>query len=180
MFEPYPPIISYIMEPGADVSLAPKLDLENNGGIDLYALNDTPFLLTNPAASIYTAAVVASFRIKLPKGVHALVVGRSGNAWKGILPFYGLIDNSYRGQIKVLLYNSGFDADGNPTDASKSLFNRKNAVVTKGTRVAQLLLISYNPLIDLREAVLNEEFDFDYWVDSERGESGFGSTGDNI
>lgn len=64
----------------------------------------------------------------------------------------GVIDSSYRGEIKVILFNlSGVDVE-----------------ITKGTKIAQLIVEKINNL---------PSKEVDSLVETERGENGFGSTG---
>jgi dUTPase len=78
--------------------------------------------------------------------------GRSGLGKQGIDVFGGIVDEDFRGEIKVILYNS--------TD---NVWEYK-----RGDRIAQGI-IHVIPTVDLMEV---EEID-----DTERGEKGFGSSG---
>jgi len=94
--------------------------------------------------------------IAIPEGFAGFVQPRSGLALKhGItcLNTPGLIDSGYRGELKVLLVNT------DPSEAFE---------VNKGERIAQLVIKRV------------EECDFqvvEELPDSERGETGFGSSG---
>ncbi len=100
--------------------------------------------------------VQTGIRLAMPEGVCALVLPRSGLALKHgvtVMNSPGLIDSGYRGEIKVVLFNSDKD----------------NAfVVEAGDRIAQLVFVSYPEVyfkvVDTLEA-------------SERGEGGFGHSG---
>ncbi|MBR9700687.1 dUTP diphosphatase [Candidatus Woesearchaeota archaeon] len=90
--------------------------------------------------------------IAVPEGMVGLVWDRSGMAAKnGIKTMAGVIDCTYRGELKIVLLNT--------TDESYE--------IKKGDRIAQLLVQPINTV----EVV---ESDLD---DSHRGESGFGSSG---
>jgi dUTP pyrophosphatase len=95
--------------------------------------------------------------IALPEGVAGLVTPRSGLAIEHgltLLNAPGLIDPNYRGEIKVILHNTG---DGRYT-------------VEIGDRIAQLLLVPYwAPELQVVDALPG----------SERGADGFGSSGRN-
>lgn len=90
----------------------------------------------------------------LPLGFEAQVRPRSGLARKGIIACGGIgtVDNGYRGDIGVNLYNTSQDA----------------FIVRHGTRIAQLVIA---PVVypDIEEVTELSE--------TERGTSGFGSTG---
>jgi len=90
--------------------------------------------------------------LELPHGAVGLVWDRSGLGARGITSFGGVIDSSYRGEIKVTLFNSGSD----------------DHVVRVGDRIAQILV---QPVLT---ASLEEAASL---TQSERGQLGFGSTG---
>lgn len=86
---------------------------------------------------------------------YATVMSRSGLASKNqifVLNSPGLIDNGYRGEIKVILQNLG----------------RDSYRVERGERIAQIMFIP-NYVVHLHEV---EELS-----ESDRGEKGFGSSG---
>ena len=93
--------------------------------------------------------------IALPDGIAGLVTPRSGLAIEHgltLLNAPGLIDPNYRGEIKVILHNTG---EGRYT-------------VELGDRIAQLLLVPYwAPELQVVEAL----------GATERGAAGFGSSG---
>lgn len=93
--------------------------------------------------------------LAVPEGYVGLVMPRSGLAFRhGILVANapGVIDASYRGEVRVCLYNSG------PTEF----------VVEPGDRIAQLVV----------EAVALPEFiEATQLTETPRGSAGFGSTG---
>ena len=94
-------------------------------------------------------------RIALPDGFVGLVHPRSGLALKHgitVLNTPGTIDAGYRGEIMVTLYNSGED-----------VFE-----VSIGDRIAQLLIQEVSRANFIRVEKL---------PDSDRSETGFGSTG---
>jgi dUTP pyrophosphatase len=93
--------------------------------------------------------------IALPNGYVGLVHPRSGLAAKHgitVLNTPGTIDAGYRGEIMVILYNSS-DTDFD---------------IAVGDRIAQILIQS------VEQAVFTA---VDKLPDSERGETGFGSSG---
>lgn len=86
------------------------------------------------------------------------IEGRSGLACNGIFPVGGIIDPSYRGDVKAIMFNS--------TDEPYTFF--------KGDRVAQL--VCYHVLANAE--TVNVKFVItDKITQTERGENGFGSTG---
>ena len=95
--------------------------------------------------------------VALPEGVCGLVLPRSGLAAKhgiGVVNGPGLIDPSYRGEVKVILVNHGSEA-----------FSAE-----AGDRIAQLLLVPFvaAPVEVVEELPPSAD---------DRGEGGFGSSG---
>lgn len=99
--------------------------------------------------------------ISIPKNTYARVAPRSGLAVKsGIDVFAGVVDAGYRGEVKVLLFNS-----------SNETFNIKI-----GDRIAQIILEQ----IITPEVVQVETLEELNIVSDSRGEGGFGSTDVNF
>ena len=102
------------------------------------------------------AMVATGLAIALPEGYAGFVLPRSGLAAKhgiSIVNAPGLIDSNYRGELKVVLVN---------TDPEESFS------IEIGDRIAQLIVMPV-PTISFEQV---EEL-----PDSQRGESGFGSSG---
>ena len=102
-----------------------------------------------------TVMVGTGVHVQIPHGYVGLVFPRSGiasNRGINLTNNVGVIDSGYRGEIKLPLYNAGY----------------KPASVTKGERVAQLIIVPFATC----QCVEVDELD-----PSERGESGFGSSG---
>ena len=103
------------------------------------------------------ALVGTGISVAIPAGHAGLVTPRSGLAVKSgatIVNTPGLVDSGYRGELRVVLYN---------TDSSVPL------VVEPGMRIAQLVIVSL-PDVALLEV--------DELPASERGANGFGSSGE--
>jgi len=103
------------------------------------------------------ALVPTGFGYEIPEGYEMQVRPRSGLAWKHgitVLNTPGTIDSDYRGELKVLLQNLGFDA----------------FIVTRGMRIAQVVVA---PVV---QAVFRENSDF-ATSETSRNPAGFGSTG---
>lgn len=96
--------------------------------------------------------------IEIPDGFYGRIAPRSGLAVKhGIMTMAGVIDADYRGEIKVVLYNSSEDAQA-------------KFEVSPGDRIAQLIL---QAVADFPIEVVTE------LSDTVRADGGFGSTGVN-
>jgi len=116
---------------------------------DVYARQD---LWISPG---HTALVPLGFSIQLPEDRAALILPRSGMAYKHrvtVLNAPGVIDSDYRGECKALLMNHG--------DTSHT--------ITAGERVAQMMITS------LTSAVFEVVTELD---ETTRAGGGFGSTG---
>ena len=122
---------------------------EGDAGLDLYSVEDVNL---NPGE---WKAIPTGIAVEIPKGYVGLIKDRSGLALKYALHcLAGVIDENYRGEIKVIVINLG----------------REKVFIQKGTRIAQLLLVPYLKV----EPVEVEELS-----DTERGKKGFGSSGVN-
>ena len=122
-------------------------------GYDLYACVDTPVNI--PAHC--TEKIPTGLAIEIPDGYFGGIFARSGLATKhGLRPSNccGVVDSDYRGNVIVALHND----------------TNEEKLIMPGERIAQLVVLPYLPIIF--EEV--EEL-----TDTERGDSGFGSTGKN-
>ena len=129
----------------------PRYETEDSSGLDLSANIDEQIeILPGKSEIIPTGLAVA-----IPKNFEIQIRPRSGLAAKNqvsVLNTPGTIDADYRGEIKVILIN----------------LSDKVFVVEKGLRIAQMVLC---PVI---KATLKEVKRLET---TERGSSGFGSTG---
>lgn len=97
--------------------------------------------------------VPTNIRIGLPPGIWGRITGRSSTLRnRSLLVNEGIIDNGFRGELRVGVFNLGRDAE----------------VVSPGERLAQLILA---------DVVAADWVWSDGLPPSERSERGFGSTG---
>jgi len=81
----------------------------------------------------------------------------------------GVIDSGYRGEVKVLLINLNFEGYNLQPNAFEAMFGSANKIeIRPGDRIAQLIIekchtVEWKPMETLEE--------------SQRGEQGFGSSG---
>jgi len=126
----------------------PSRSNPSDAGADIFSIES---VMIHPGERKVVGTGIA---IEIPEGFYGRVAPRSGLAAKhGIDVLAGVVDSSYRGEIKVVLLN---------TD-KHSTFH-----VEKGDRIAQLIVEShFNFNIASSENLSS----------SERGKDGFGSTG---
>jgi len=131
--------------------LSPLAKLPNrahatDAGADLFALERTVL----PPRSI--TSVRTGVAVELPKNTAGIIWGKSSVESKGIKAMAGLIDEPYRGELLVCMYN----------------LNESEFVFEAGQKVAQLVVfpVLYPTFEEVQEL-----------SDTERGEGRFGSTG---
>jgi len=123
----------------------PERKREGDAGLDLYCIED--FEIEPNEIKIVRTGIA----IEIPKGHFGLIKDRSGLAAKGLHVLAGVVDENYRGEVKVVLINLG----------------KEKLKFEKHSRIAQLLIIPYSK-VDVKEEELSE---------TERGKDGFGSSG---
>lgn len=137
-----------LMNYKSDEGFQPRYAHSGDAGLDL---RSSESVVVKP---LEWKVIGTGLHIQLPENHMGLVMPRSGLAAKygvTVLNSPGLIDQGYRGEIKVPLYNCG-DHD---------------FTVEVGDRIAQLVIAPFTH-VELFEGSLEE---------SERGDGGFGSTG---
>ena len=130
---------------------APKYETEQSAGVDLRANIDEEIILYPMERKLIPTGIF----IELPKHYEAQIRPRSGLAAKHgitVLNSPGTIDADYRGEIMVLLIN-----------LSNEYFS-----VKPGMRIAQMVIARHEQANFL---------DFDVLSETERGDGGFGHSG---
>lgn len=139
----------YLTEAFRALGLSFSAPRPGDAGYDLYAVE--PATLA-PGAQ---AAIRTGIHVELPPGFVGIIKDRSSMALRGIHTYGGVIDSSYRGELKVILNNLSETAQ----------------TIAPGQKFAQMVIIAHyaEPVEVVRslEALSN----------SDRGEGGFGSTG---
>lgn len=148
------PLLVHLCRVGA---IAPQRGSDQAAGYDLFAcvdcIEDCNRIEIPPMERV---SIPVGIKIAVPLGTYGRIAPRSGMALRnGIDVLAGVVDPDYRGEIHVLLYNSG----------------KESYIVEHGDRIAQLIL----------ERCLSTEV---WGVGSEeelpssrRGNAGWGSTG---
>ena len=129
----------------------PKYETDGSSGMDLSA-NIEKQIKIEPGK---TSIIPTGISVSIPKNFEIQIRSRSGLAAKSqisVLNSPGTIDADYRGELKVILIN----------------LSNETFVVERGARIAQMVLC---PIVKARFKEV-ESLD-----DTDRGASGFGSTG---
>jgi len=125
----------------------PRRVRQGDAGFDLFSVEDVTLL---PGKRVLVGTGIA---VAIPSGWVGLIKDRSGLAAKqGLHCLAGVIDENYRGEVKVVLYNAGTEP----------------VTLPAGSRIAQLVIVPYyvGPVKEVAEL-----------PPSNRGEEGFGSSG---
>tara|TARA_R110002020_G_scaffold449600_1_gene662927 strand:- start:124 stop:597 length:474 start_codon:yes stop_codon:yes gene_type:complete len=137
---------------------------ESDAGYDLFS---TEYVLLEP---LQRKLVSTGINVEIPQGFYGRVAPRSGLACKkGIDVMAGVIDSGYRGEVKVLLINLNLEGHNLKPNAFEAMFGSASRTEIKpGDRIAQLIIekchaVEWTPMETLE--------------DSQRGEQGFGSSG---
>lgn len=127
-------------------AILPRIAKPGDVCADLHALDKG----TVPARG--RAFIRTGIALELPEGYRARIHSRSGLSCNGILAAPGVIDNGYRGEVGIVLFNHG-----------ETAFR-----YSAGDRVAQLAIERYWEPVFVEVESLSE---------TERGVMGFGSSG---
>lgn len=142
-----------------DAHLPTKAD--GDRAYDLYSIEDTEVRFGE------VVAIKTGIKIGFPEGYHGIIKPRSGMAAKhGIDVLAGVIDNSYLGELIVILTKLKSEKDASLFESSETSYKIK-----KGDRVAQLKLekdVTFEVQEVFNEAELGS---------SERADRGLGSSG---
>jgi len=145
-----------------NLAIVPTRQKTGDAGYDLYSIED---LKIKPLSR---ALVSTGLSIEIPEGYYARIAPRSGLAVKnGIDVLAGVVDSSYRGEIKVVLMNLSIDLAsmmGLTPSIAGSTFDFK---IKAGDRIGQLIIEKYHA-VEWQEV---EE------LSSSDRKGGFGSTG---
>ena len=136
------------LEPGCG-DFFPKKAHIDDAGYDLYSRIDVEL------APMSGTAVPVGFALELPSGYEAQIRPRSGLVVKHHITVTnspGTVDANYRGEVKAILYN----------------LDKEPFTIKRGDRIAQMVICKL-PEIELKEVT--------GLSDSDRGTSGFGSSG---
>lgn len=131
-----------------DDAIVPLRANPTDAGADLYSTEDVTLLPSK------RALVGTGWSMEIPNGFYGRIAPRSGLAYKhGVDVLAGVIDETYRGEVKVLLVNLG----------------GVSVTFPKGTRIAQFITEKCDDSVFIEDT---KEL-----TTTARGEGGFGHTG---
>lgn len=132
-----------------DYATIPTRGSDRSAGYDLYSASPEPIIV--PASG--KALIKTNIAVAIPPNHYGRVAPRSGLTWKHFIDVgAGVIDEDYRGDVGVILFNHGCN----------------DFTVNHGDRIAQLIL----------ERISTPEVEeVDELPETVRGTDGFGSTG---
>lgn len=143
-----------------DTATIPTYGSNGAAGLDLYAdlAGRETVLGIEPGERML---IKTGISIAIPRGHYARIAPRSGLAFKnGIDVLAGVVDEDYRGEVGVILYNT--------TQKDRSGAYQQPFAINHGDRIAQLIIEKYTPCLPVEVDSLD---------DTSRGVAGFGSTG---
>ena len=131
----------------------PEYRTKYSAGVDLKANLEKDVILK----PLERAIIPTGIYIELPEGLEAQIRPRSGlaiNHGITVLNTPGTIDSDYRGEVRVIMIN----------------LSEVDYIIKDGERISQMVITRYEKI----------EWDkVDELNDTERGEGGFGHTGNN-
>ncbi len=154
--------------PDAKVPTRAHIGIPGDVGFDLYSVEYTKIL------PLQRVLICTGIRLQMPDGMYCHIEDKSGLASKnGLHVLGGQIDTIYRGEIKVILFNSTFNIqdiiDVIQPNAYTSMFgSRSSYTVEPGQKIAQIIFSPY---------FIPEFVEVDELEETERNENGFGSSG---
>lgn len=130
--------------------VAPRLGKSGDAGFDLTTkIEDTIWIQPGQRVNVPTG-----IRIELPSDLWYLILGRSSSFARGLVVSPAVIDSGYRGELFACVLNVGSNA----------------VMINNGDRIAQI--------VPFGNVASNITWNFSETLsDTERGASGFGSTG---
>lgn len=129
-------------------AVIPHRSRASDAGYDIHSLND---VVINPSDIIN---IDSGLVVVAPFGYYITVEGRSSMYKSGVVPFRGIIDSGYTGNMVVSLMNVGTEP----------------YYIAKGDRIAQLTLHKLVGIDFAEVKAISDDYDI-------RGDKGFGSSG---
>lgn len=143
------------IHPNPELNFLPKKAHENDAAFDLFSSEEIT-LLPWETRAIPTGLQLADIKITDNVSRFLKIEGRSGLALKRIVPTGGIIDISYRGEIKCIMNNN----------------SNQPYTFKIGDKIAQLLIYKIDALPSEVSLSFTETIS-----ETSRGQKGFGSSG---
>jgi len=144
-------MLQYFLSPeAAEKKIELRVPRDSDAGFDLPSLED----VTIPPSGF--ALLRTGIHLAIPQGWVGLVRDRSSVALRGGVTSAGVIDASYRGEVKVAFHNLG----------------KEPLRFAAGERIAQIIILPHLPGTESAQVSSLELLG-----NTERGAGGFGSTG---
>lgn len=126
----------------------PSRKRATDAGLDIYAVEDS-VILSSTASLVHTGVVLV-----VPPGFYYTIEGRSGYWKHALMPFRGIIDPTYSGELLITVMN----------------LSEKHQTIKQGDRFAQIVMhrFVYNDIIEVEG--ISPEY-------QGRGTAGFGNSG---
>lgn len=127
-------------------SIKPRKGSKLAAGYDLFSIEN--YTLKPFERYLFKTGIT----LEIPDGIYGRIAPRSGLAYKnGIDVLAGVVDSDYRGDIGVILIN----------------LSNEDVKIEKGKAIAQIIFENYKDFNLIEDEILS---------DTERGESGYGSS----
>lgn len=124
----------------------PSRNHDNDAGVDIFSAED----IVIPSGE--GRMIKTGLSLQIPKGHMGQINDRSSMGKKGLHIHGGIVDEPYRGEIKVIMWN----------------YSKEAQIIAKNDKIAQIILIPVSYLKPIEVEKLNE---------TQRGDKGFGSSG---
>lgn len=137
----------------------PERGTRGSAGIDFFVPKNMQFMVA-PQSSV---SIPSGIRVHIPKDIALVAMNKSGIARKRNLVVGAcVIDSDYQGELHLHVMNVG----------------RDSILIEEGTKLVQMLMLKINTsdVVEIDKDEYNAWFDGD--IETERGDGGFGSTGE--
>lgn len=143
-------------------SYVPTKTYFNDAGFDLYSLEDATLHTCLPRL------ISTGIALEIPQGYFGSIRDRSGLGSEGVHVLAGVIDSSYRGEVKVALVLVHSDIYWDENKLAGPLCASRQYHIKKGDRIAQLII---------QPCALPDVIEVEELTPTDRNTQGWGSSG---
>lgn len=133
----------------------PSRGTASSAGLDFYVPTDRESFTLGPGESIN---IPSGIKMVIPSGYAGIFFNKSGVGVKGVFVGACVIDSDYRGEVHLNVHN----------------VSTQEITYLPGQKITQMLILP----ISLETMTVVTEEAFSKYSNTERGENGFGSTGE--